>query len=450
VKVLFFVENVIVEPLGILYLATPLIRKGHAVRIVQIDRERSDTVVKNEGPFDIFCFSVITGSEDRWCQHSRSMKAVHHHIWRTEPASIFGGPHPTFHPEMADTPGVDIVVRGEAEAFIVEIVEAATSVGLRVRDCLVRMPIDDIAPPTRSILYDRYPYIRHNTIHNFISERGCPHHCAFCFNKAWNKLHSDGAVVRVRDPRLVVEEIRAVKADYSRFEYPWFVCDNFFGGDRGKLEEFQRAYAGTDLPLFVSARADRIDEDYVKLLKSCNVRVLNLAIEAANDRTRNEILQKCLSKDAVVHALDLLDKYGIAVRLQNIVGLPVAEALEDALETLKFNVDHLPKAGVSWSSILQPYAGTDIASYAYRYGFQADCAFVYPSFFDGSPMLIDHRTEIERLHKWWPLVTQWRWLFPGIRGLIRLPIPMSWLRKLWLWARNRGNDRLFRGVHRQR
>jgi len=248
-------------------------------------------------------------------------------------------------------------------------------------------------------------------------------------------------VVRVRDPELVVEEVVQVKKNYP-LEYHFFVCDEL-GGPVAWMEKFAKLYRKrVGLPFFCSVRANNAIEDRVKLLKEAGCYVINFALESANDHSRNDILKRNMSREDVVQALDLFRLYGLKVRMQNIIGLPVPDPIADAYQTLAFN--HLHKPDFSWCSVLQAYPGTEIAEHCVKNGYVEDVlASVQPTFFGGSGLKIKGRAEIERLHKWWALLIEHRWLYPLRHVLPRIPLPKWLLQKIFAWSKIKANKRLY-------
>jgi len=117
---------------------------------------------------------------------------------------VFGGLYATFNSErvMSKYPSVDVIVRGEGEATIVELVDVLESGGplkdvrgitYRDGDSLVSTPdrpliedLDSLPFPDRSLLDDAYhseisgANIAVNKFTSVVSSRGCAFSCRFC------------------------------------------------------------------------------------------------------------------------------------------------------------------------------------------------------------------------------------------------------------------------------
>jgi radical SAM superfamily enzyme YgiQ (UPF0313 family) len=112
-----------------------------------------------------------------------------------------------------------------------------------------------------------------------------------------------------------------------------------------------------------------------------------------------------ITNEQVLTAVRLLEENNIKVRLQNMIGLPVENPLEDALETYEFN--KLANPTDSWTSILQPFHGTDMWRYCLEHKYiteYTDCT----TFYDGSQLNIPNKSEIENLHKWWYFAVRYK------------------------------------------
>ena len=76
----------------------------------------------------------------------------------------------------------------------------------------------------------------------FISGRGCPYQCTYCFNHKYNQMYKGkGNIIRHKSVDYFLEEILQVKKEYPLegiiFE------DDIFIIDKGWLEEFAIKYS---------------------------------------------------------------------------------------------------------------------------------------------------------------------------------------------------------------
>ncbi|NLE60130.1 MAG: hypothetical protein GX616_17405, partial [Planctomycetes bacterium] len=200
-------------PLGILTLATHLIRQGFpdtGCLDAQLDDLTPEEVVERIAATDpaVVGLSVWT---DFWFPARRTVGLLRQRL----PACtiILGGPHCLVYPrETLEACEADYVVAGDGEGTLLELVRdlhdcrpARDLPGLwRKENGVIREPavpiavvddLDAIPVPDRTLL----PYRRYNSVLNpgefettMISSRGCPNRCVFCKMHA-QKVHACSA-----------------------------------------------------------------------------------------------------------------------------------------------------------------------------------------------------------------------------------------------------------------
>ena len=116
-RVLFVTQQIDYEPQGIMHLSSALKAAGHQVALAVAAHEDPVAVTREFRP-GIVGYSVITGSQRYYLQLNRRLKQ------EVDVFSAFGGPHPTFFPEMIEEEGVDGICIGEGEKAIVDLADA--------------------------------------------------------------------------------------------------------------------------------------------------------------------------------------------------------------------------------------------------------------------------------------------------------------------------------------
>lgn len=362
-KVLFIIKPFIIEPLGIMYLSAAAKAAGHKTDLARISNDLEKKI--DEFDPDIVAYSLMTGDQDLYLDLNRSLKRTHQFL------SVFGGPHPTFFPELINEDGVDIVCRGEGELAFVELLnklEKAEDI-IQIKNLLIkineRITQNDVRPladldslpfPDREIV-NQFPEIRNGPIKHFIASRGCPFNCSYCFNEKYSQLYfNKGKRVRFRNVESLVDEIEdVVNSSPTRFVY---FQDDTFTLNKKWLKDFANEYVRrVNLPFHCHVRPNTVDEEKIKILKQAGCYSVHIAAETANDRLRNEILNRGMTREQIIQATKLLRKHSIRFMLQNIIGLPTG-SLGDDLETLEMNIETRPE--YAWVSIYQPYPGTKL------------------------------------------------------------------------------------------
>jgi len=102
------------EPLGIMYLTSALKEAGHQVAICGAGRNEVKKYLSKFRP-QVVAYSATTGAHRLFLNLNRRIKSEHLVF------SVFGGPHPTFFPQMIEEEGVNALCIGEGEEVFVEL-----------------------------------------------------------------------------------------------------------------------------------------------------------------------------------------------------------------------------------------------------------------------------------------------------------------------------------------
>jgi len=280
-------------PLGLLYIASALRDAGHEVTV-------HDEVVRpyKAIPFQSYDLIGIGGDTPR---HRRSMEIARMAREAGRPV-VLGGCHVTFEDEEALSNGTaDIVVRGEGELTMVDLVDTLSRKGRdfdlssipgitwidrygniqRNQDRPFTLDMDALPFPARDIVdMDDYrlTLIKDRPITGLFTSRGCPHNCNFCttpmlYGRKW----------RGHSPKRVVDEIEEIVEVYG-FRGIAFLDDNFIV-DRERTmaicEEIIRRRL--DILWWCACRADSIarDEGLVRIMKEAGCWYCFLGLESS-------------------------------------------------------------------------------------------------------------------------------------------------------------------------
>jgi anaerobic magnesium-protoporphyrin IX monomethyl ester cyclase len=449
VRVLFITQQVDYEPQGIMYLSSALKAAGHQVELA-IAAHHDPLAVAREFRPDVAAYSVITGSQRYYLDLNRRLKAEMPGIFAT-----FGGPHATFFPELAREDGVDGVCRGEGEAALVDLVEALDGGGPQAvlgienwsfhhnGDVIanpLRRYVDDLDSlpfPDRALIYERDPAAGRSKIKHFLAGRGCPYNCTYCFNHALSEMYrGKGRRFRLRSVDNVIDEVRWVQEHYP-LEFVVFVDDTFVLSKEW-LTEFAVKYPQRiGLPFFCNTRANLVTAEQVQLLKEAGCYSVSMGIEAGNDRIRNELLKRRMSREQILEAARLIREGGLHFTTTSMIGLPTS-TLADDLETLELNVQVRPSYAHIF--IFQPYPRTELGEFTREQGWMVgtfdDIGEVA---WDHSILEFDaaHKRGLAVLQRFFAIGVEWPWTLPVIKRLTRVPdnFVFRLLNKLWKgWA----------------
>jgi len=268
---------------------------------------------------------------------------------------VLGGVHATALPErtLKET-GADAIIRGEGEQLFLKAVEEF-SVGRTIPPVISTNPLNDldILPlPARHLLKDYRLYTT-----NIITSRGCPYDCVFCASDTmWGKK------VRFRSPKNILTEIDELVEKYKIRGFRF--CDDTFTLNKKRVlnicaELRMRDY---DVVFSCGTRADTMDSDIAKFLKNAKCHTVSMGVESGNQGVLNDI-KKGITKDDVIHTVQILKKAGILVYTFFMVGHQ-----KDSKETIRETINFMKQLDpdIVEVNIMTPYPGTEAWSSKYE------------------------------------------------------------------------------------
>lgn len=291
--------NGLAEPVGQLILASVLRNAGHDVRFVDYsfcsEISELDHMVR-----DVDIVGVAVSAAAKLGRASLVTK----HIHSINPKALFieGGAYPSIFPEntLIET-GADIVIEGEAEESLLEVVEACSR-GLDVKSihnvsylssdgALVQNPrrpvihdLDSIPYPARDLVdYDAY-YSNGLAEYGMVTTRGCPFRCTYC------KPSTDlifGGGIRLRGAENVVGEIIELSKLRNQKHLRIFFKDDtitmhptvWFEKFRDGLRE-----AGITLKWHCNSRVDTVTRDKVRVMSESGCHCISFGIESGSPK----------------------------------------------------------------------------------------------------------------------------------------------------------------------
>lgn len=441
-KVLFINEFLAQEMLGIMWISRALKDAGHETKALFLPDREWIAKLQAYDP-DVVCFSVTTGMHLYFADINRKVREALPKV-----LTIAGGPHPTFSPEYLEQGDFDAVCRGEGEQAMVELCDRLQNKqpihdiqNLFVRDRrsgetfknpqrpLVQ-DLDALGFPDRDVIYDAGEIYRNSDRKVFVTQRGCPMNCSFCFHHAWKKKVYDAKnkeYTRKRSVDHVIAEIKAVQAKYP-LKFIHFL-DDIFNLRNDWLEEFCEKYPKEiGLPFDVILMANMTTEKHIEMLNKAGCVYARIAIEAASDYVRNAVFRKNTTRQQLTDAAGWIKKHGIRLGTLNMLGGP-GGTMEDELDTLRLNIEC--KTDHPLVSIMQPYPEFDIADMTKNMGYAVAGYDDFPHKFNRTSSIeFEHKHQIENLHKLFPIVTR----FPSMMPVVPKLIKQRWLAKPLLIA----------------
>ncbi|MDI6754215.1 MAG: radical SAM protein [Thermodesulfobacteriota bacterium] len=291
-----------------------------------------------------------------------------------ETTIVMGGPHVTFTAQetLRYIPEVDIIVRGEGEETLPDLVTALNGEkklqevkGLTFRQNGTILQTEDrpfipdinLLPQPERTLFPLSRYLAMRVPASVLTSRGCPTGCSFCVG-----YRMTGRKGRFRDPLRVVDEIES--AHLLGFED---ICidDDLFTRNRRHVfsicEEIGRR--GLKFKMYIFARVDTVNPELLKKLKEAGCAMICFGLESGNQEIL-DLANKRTTLEKARRAMQYCRDAGIAPLGSFILGLP-GETRETMEETLSFAQSLEIPYGFH---VLSPFPGTRIREKAEEYG----------------------------------------------------------------------------------
>ena len=356
--------GLVAPPLGIAYIAAMLEKNGVTVKILdapalELDHESVKNEIAEYSP-DVIAITSVTPTIASALKTAKISKEA-----CPDAVTVMGGYHPTFtYPEILKNDFVDIVVCGEGELTMVDLVDAIENnrdlrnvKGIAVKDFKTEPreiieDLDSIPFPARHLLpMDEYKILNMKlTTGTIISGRGCPYKCSFCASSA---MH--GQKLRLRSAKSVVDEMEHLVKDHD-IEMVAFM-DDTFTINKKRVYEICEAIKerGLDNYWGCTARVDTISEDLLKAMKDAGCITMFLGVESADQQVLN-LVNKKTNIEKIKKTFALTKKYGMRTIASVVLGMP-GDTKNSIKNTIKFVKLLEPSYAVF--SLATPYPGTD-------------------------------------------------------------------------------------------
>lgn len=286
---------------------------------------------------------------------------------------VLGGPEPAPHAEEYLNRGADVIVSGEGEETLEELLDHLPRHGLEgleeVRGILFKDPSGSIVrtparPQIRNLDQQPFPardqidlaryldtwrsHHGHSSV-SLITSRGCPYTCTWCSHAVFGRSH------RRRSPESVADEVSHIVAAYQP-DRLWY-ADDVFTLNRPWVVRYAAELdrRGIHLPFECISRADRLTEEVVEALAAMGCRRLWIGSESGSQRIL-DAMKRLTDVDDVQTKSALLKRHGIEV------GIFIMLGFQGETETdLRATVEHLKTCDpdIFLTTVSYPIAGTE-------------------------------------------------------------------------------------------
>lgn len=305
------------SPLGLILIGGPLVDAGFDVRLVDHDMngwtfEKLLQEIQEYQPR-----YILLGHSGSTASHNvvvKTVKLIKNNL--PEIRIIYGGVYPSYAYQsiFEELPEVDVIVRGEGEKTIVELLskweqtedlEDVSGIVWRENGQVkVNRPqpaiqdLDEYRPGWELLDWQHYQMFGFDHAAGLQFSRGCTLTCTYCgqwmFWKKW----------RHRSPQNIIHNMRLLKEKYG-VKLIWFADENF-AADRELARDLLQRIADADLGLSLNLNmtaADVVrDADLLPLYKKAGVDYIVMGVESLKDDVITEIRKNnpfSVSKEAV-------------------------------------------------------------------------------------------------------------------------------------------------------
>lgn len=331
-------------PLGALCIQTALV--SHEMLKDSIEVELSHFIADQDDPIeaaehtaqydiDLLGLSLYLYNRDWFNEFLAHLRKLKPHI------TIFaGGPETMADPKILLDSGIDILVLGEGEETVCDMVQQLMR-GENVEGRGIQTSIADIPIPRYPSNLAVLPSPLLTGVANVDSyegvlwemTRGCPYHCAFCFESRGNR-----SVRTYPIERLQAELELLVEHDVKHV----FVLDPTFNMKRERtiqLLTLIRDTASADMHFTFEIRAELLDEATAALFGQFHCS-LQIGLQSSNP-TVLESIGRNFNPTLFAEKISLLNAHGVVFGLDLIIGLP-GDTLDSFRKSLDFAISCKP------------------------------------------------------------------------------------------------------------
>ena len=353
-------------PLGILYICSHLRSKGIDVQVFDSTFRSRDELLQTlrKGPPKVLGIYANLMTRGNVVEILRFAKEAG---WKT----VVGGPEPGAYVSEYLQAGADVVVVGEGELTLEELVpvlnagsdswNVISGIAYQGKDgsivrTKVREQIRDIDsqpwPARDAIDMDQYVRVwrEHHRMGSvsLITARGCPYHCRWCSHEVFGKTH------RRRKPAAVADELEWLIAQY-RPEMAW-MADDVFTIHPGWLYQYAAELKRRNirLPFECISRADRINAQVAKTLAEIGCFRVWIGSESGSQRIL-DAMERGVTVEEVQKAVSLCRSEGIQTGMFLMWGYEGEE-----LSDIEATIDHVKKTDpdIFFTTVAYPIKGT--------------------------------------------------------------------------------------------
>jgi radical SAM superfamily enzyme YgiQ (UPF0313 family) len=362
-------------------LASVLEERGFAVKILEmaalhLSESDIEPIIDREKP-DIVGISAMTSTVNSALNVVQRIKEINNRI-----CVVLGGAHVSVLPEetLLRNPDVDIIVRGEGEKTMPELIDVVASknedlanvlgITYRTEEGVKSNPprpyIDDLDslpfPAFNLLPKGKYhlhpPFGRKSPAMPIITSRGCPYSCIFCSKSVFGNKY------RSNSPGYVIKQIQFLIEKFGIREIKFY--DDVFTLDKKRVMSIcsELKNSRIDIPWTCETRVNLVDKALLSTMKDAGCYMIAYGVESGSQEILN-VIDKKTTLEQITRAFNLTHRIGINTVGYFMIGTP-NETSETIRETIEF-AKRIDPDFVQFS-IATPYPGTKLYEVAARDG----------------------------------------------------------------------------------
>ncbi len=355
-------------PIGLCYLAAVLEKENFEVEILDllVSRFSIKKIVDKVKEYK----PELVGVGPITISYHTALRAIEV-CKRFGATTVMGGCHVSFYDRAAlqEAPYLDIVVRGEGEYTLLDIVkgkELKNIDGITYREDgqIMQNPprkfienLDELPFPAKHLL-PLSKYRAYKTGCAMMTGRGCPYNCTFCVG---GKMV--GRKPRFRDLKLCIDELEEIVFNYG-FDLV-NVVDDLLTINHKRVFAFcdEIINRGIKVQWTAFSRVDTVTRELLSKMKEAGCIFILYGVESGNQKIL-DLAKKRTTLEKIRRGVSISNEVGITTLSSFILGLP-GETKETVNESLEFG-----KSLGNWYGyhILTPYPGTEIRERAEELG----------------------------------------------------------------------------------
>jgi anaerobic magnesium-protoporphyrin IX monomethyl ester cyclase len=284
--------------------------------------------------------------------------------------TLAGGPHVTFWDDHAleECPELDMVIRREGEATIVEVVQKIAAnqsckdvLGITYRGLdgkIVRNAdrpyiedLDSLPFPARH-LWPMEKFTQYEDVLYLAMTRGCVYWCEFCCTV---RMH--GRAYRMRSAQNVVDELESLYKTYNKTKFTF--CDDAFTVDPARVRELcsEIKKRGLKIEWNCGTRVDMLTRDLLETMKDAGCISVWFGVESGTEEML-KAMKKGITPELTAKTLGMVREVGLKPVPNVILGFP-GETKKSAWDTIKF-IEKVAPDMMGFYNVATPFPGTPL------------------------------------------------------------------------------------------